>query len=125
MEIRVIFDQYVDVLRVMSGQPVNDTASLARGPDAAVDLGTEDGYDVVGFQVIGASAIIPFGQGYNAEADILTIGSTCDDPDLISENGEFVGYWESPGPGEVHDPIGVSLCNASKHLALVLASRAG
>jgi uncharacterized protein YuzE len=124
---RVIYDKEADVLRIIGEQPVADTASLLRGPDAAVDTATFGGYDVIGLIVIGASAYLPLGRGYDADRDILTIGETTDDPALVTENGDFVGYWEvcELGPDGLRDPIGVALRDASKHLAPVITSLTG
>ena len=123
---QVIYDQEADVLRIVNGQPISDTASLLRGPDVAVDVATFNGHDVIGFTVIGASAYLPLGLGYDAKSDILTIGETTDDPELITENGDFVGYWAAlnPEPDGFRDPIGVALRQASKYLAPVLAKSA-
>ena len=117
MRLTVTYDKKEDVLRVTSDQTGKTSAGLLRGPDAAVDLATEDGYDVVGLEVLGASALFSPGQGYDAKADTLIIGETSDDPRLTTENGDFVGYWEAANPGETRDPIGVALRHASKHLA--------
>ena len=120
MRITVTYDKKVDVLRVTSDQVGKTSAGLLRGPDAAVDLATEDGYDVVGLEVIGASALFPHGRGYDAKTDTLTIGETSADPQLTTENGDFVGYWEAADPGEIRDPIGVALRHASRHLAALV-----
>ena len=116
---RVSYDTENDVLRVWNGQKVADTASLLRGPDAAVDLGTHAGHDVVGFLVIGASAFLPFRVGYDVESDTLTIGETKDDPDLVTENGDLIGYWEidEVEPDSFMDPVGFAIRRASEHLA--------
>ena len=120
---KAIYDQAVDVLRIIDGQPVADTASLLRGPDVAVDVATCNGHDVIGFTVIGASAYLPLGLGYDAQSDILTIGETTIDPALITENGDFIGYWQvyADEPNGFRDPIGVALRQASKYLASVIA----
>ena len=124
---KVIYDQAVDVLRIIGGQPVADTASLLRGPDVAVDLATYDGHDVIGFTVIGASAYLPLGLGYDAQSDTLTIGETTDDPALITENGDFIGYWQvgANEPNGFRDPIGVALRQASRYLESVIALSLG
>ena len=121
---RATYDQENDVLRVLDGQPIVVTASFVRGPDAALHMATKNGYDVVGFIVIGASPYLPLGLGYDAESDTLTIGETTDDPALITENGDLVGYWELDPvePDGFQDPIGVALRHASVHLAEVVAA---
>ena len=119
----VIYDKEADVLRMGSGQPIKDTSGLLRGPDAAVDMATDGGCDVVGFILTGASAYLPLGLGYDPERDVLTIGETTDDPDLVTENGDFVGYWEVyvAEPGGVRLPVGVAVRRASMYLKKVLS----
>ena len=121
---QVTYDMVDDVLRVWNGQKAADGSSLLREFGTAVYLGTVDGHDVVGFEVIGASAYLPFGLGYDAESDTLTVGETTDDPDLVTENGDFIGYWEVDvlEPDRFRDPIGVAIRRVSEHLAPVLAA---
>ncbi len=122
---RASYDAQVRVLQVLNGQTVEVSASLIRGPDAAVHLGTHDGHDIVGFLVVGGSAFLPLGKrGYDPDTDTLTIGTATDDPDLVTENGDFIGYWEVDklDAKGFRDSIGVALRNASVHLAPVLAS---
>ena len=118
------YDAESNVLRVWNGQPIADTASLLRGPDAAVHLGTQGGHDVVGFLVVGASAHLRFEVGYDATSDVLTIGDTVDDPLLTTENGDLLGYWEvdEQEPDGFRDPVGVAIRHASKHLAPAIAA---
>ena len=91
---RVSYNEVDSVLHITTGKRAVDGASFLRGPDAAVLLGTLGGHDIVGLIVIGAAAYLPLGRGYDAERDILTIGETTDDTALITETGDFVGYWE-------------------------------
>ena len=105
-----------------------DSSSLLYDDDVVANLGAEDGRDVVGVLLLCASSYLPLGKrGYDAKTDTLTMGVTTDDPKLISECGEFVGYWdaESAEEGELQIPIGVALKRASVHLAEVSARIAG
>ena len=119
---RVIYDKEADVLRMITGHPIADTASFLRGPDVAVDLSTKNGHDVVGLTVIGASAYIPLAKGYDAEEDTLTIGETTSDPALVTDSGDFIGYWNVciDEFGDFMDPVGVLIRDASKHLSPVI-----
>ena len=116
---QVTYDAVDDVLRVWNGQKAADGSSLLREFGTAVYLGTVDGHDVVGFEVMGATAYLPFERGYDAASDTLTIGEMTDDPDLVTENGDFIGYWEvdEQTPDGFRDPIGVAIRRASVHLA--------
>ena len=108
---RVTYDKEVDGLRVWNGQEALDGASLLREFGTAVYQGSEDGYEVVGFEVLGATVYLPFGRGYDADSNTLTIGDTTDDPDLVTENGDFIGYWEvdQEEPDGFWNPVGVAL----------------
>lgn len=116
---KVSYDKDVDILYVGTGQNEATSASLLRELGTTVSLATKDGYDVIGFEVLGGSAYLPLGTGYDAASDTLTIGETTDNPNLVTENGDFLGYWEIDPeyPDDVRDPIGVALRQASKHLA--------
>ena len=125
---RVRYDQEVDILSVMMDTPEAICASLLDGPDIAVSLATEDGHDIVGLEVLGASAFIPLGKlGYDAETDILTMGRTTHDPELITKNGDIIGYWQvdEEDPDGFRDPIGVAIKRVSVHLETVSAELVG
>ena len=113
-----------DVLRIRNGQQIADTAGFLRGPDVAVHLGTMKGHDVVGLVVIGASAYLPLALGYDAESDVLTIGETTEARALMTENDDFVGYWQvdEEDPDGFRHPIAVAIRRASVHLAKVVAA---
>ena len=119
---RVHYDQEFSVLRVATGKHGQSGASLLDYPDIALELATVDGYDIVGLLVMGASAYLPLGTGYDAVADTLTLGERPERPDLTTETGDFVGYWRTHAgdPAGMKDPVGVTLRHASRHLAPVL-----
>ncbi|MCY4651927.1 MAG: DUF2283 domain-containing protein [Dehalococcoidia bacterium] len=124
----VLYDQQVDVLRIMTDTPEAICASLLYDHNIAVSLATEDGHDIVGLEILGASAFIPLGnRGYDAETDTLTMGRTTGDPDLITENGDLVAYWQvdEEYPDRFRDPVGVAIRRASVHLAKVSAELVG
>ena len=125
---RIIYDHEVNVLRVITETPDAVSASLLDDPSIAIDLATEEGHEIVGITVMGASAFIPLGnRGYDAQTDTLTMGRTTGDPDLITENGDLVAYWQvdEEDPEGFRDPIGVAVRQASVHLAKVSAELAG
>ena len=67
---------------------------------------------------------------YDPDTDTLTWGTTADDPEMVSQAGDLTAYWQpeedSDEDDPFFDPIGLSLRNASKHLApwFVLAAPA-
>ena len=119
MNLKVVFDREVDVLRLVTGEDGETSASLAGLEDVVVDLATADGHHIIGVEVMGGSAYLPLGKrGYDPETDTLTLGTAVSDPALITENGDIVGYWEADRiePDSFMDPVGVAIRQASKHL---------
>ena len=121
---RVRYDPEVDALRVTTDTPGVVSASLLdpEYDSVAVDLATEDGCEIVGLDVIWASTYLPLGKrGYDPGADTLLMGRSTCNPELITENGDLVGYWhvDKHEPGGYRDPIGVAIRRASVHLAKV------
>ena len=122
---RVTYDEEADVLYFYYPDCIQGAAEVfRRGPDVAVFPDLPHGYGITAVEVLGGSAYLPLGNGYDADLDILTIGETTDDPALISENGDFVGYWEidEDDPEGARDSIGVAIRRASIHMAQVSAS---
>ena len=119
---RVMYYGQDDVLYMEDGRSHVVGSELLRNPGTVVHLTTEDGHDISAVTVLGASAYLPLGVGYDAESDTLTIGETTEAPSLAIEAGDFVGYWEIDElwPDGFREPIGVALRQASKHLATVL-----
>ena len=121
---RVRYDPEVDALRITTDTLGVVSASLwdPEYHSVVADLATEDGHDIVGLEVLGASAFIPLGKlGYDTDTDTLTMGKTTTDPDLITENGDLIGYWrvDEYDPDGYRDPIGIAIRRASVHLAKV------
>ena len=124
---RVDYDDEFGVLRVDAAKRAV-SSSLHDNVNIYVHMATEDGRDIVGFAIMGAGYYLPLGKRcYDGKTDTLTLGDTTDAPELISECGDFVGYWdaESAEEGEYEIPIGVALKRASVHLAEVSAQIAG
>ena len=119
----VIYDKEADVLRMGTGQGgvVMDTSS--NQPGLAVGVATECGYDVVDFELLGASVYLPLGRGYDAERDILTIGDSTDDPELVTEGGDLVAFWkvDEMDPDGFLVLVGLDIRHASRYLKRVLS----
>ena len=122
---RVSYDREANVLHLTDGAPAATGASLLDDPGIVIELATGEGHDIVGLIVIGASAYLPLGDnGYDAKTDTLVLGAKTDDPALITENGDFVGYWQVDelAPEGFRDPVGVAIRRASTHLAAACAA---
>ena len=116
---RVSYDKESDIFYIC-GQERIHVEEIENG--VVVDLVGDDPQfpcQLSGIEVMGASKILPLGKdGYDPESDTLTLGETASNPDRITENGDFVGYWgEDPYDLEEYVVIGVSLRRASKYLA--------
>lgn len=121
---RVRYDPEVDALRITTDTSGVVSSSLwdPEYDSVAVDLATEDGCEIVGLDVMWASTYLPLGKrGYDPDADTLLMGRSTCDPELITENGDMVGYWrvDEYDPDGFRDPIGVAIRRASVHLAKV------
>ena len=122
----VDYDQEANVLTMITGELSATSASLLCDPGIVVDLTESEGHDIVGVLVMGASAYLPLKKGYDPKTDTLLLGKRVESPDLITETGDFVGFWHvhCGEPGGFMDPVGVLIRDASKHLASVCASSA-
>ena len=126
---RVRYDPEVDALRVTTETPEAVCESLwdPEHHDVVVDLAAEDGLDIVGLDVMWASIYLPLGKrGYDAKTDTLLMGRATTEPELISENGDIIGYWErdKDEPDGCLNPIGVAINRASVHLGRVVPKHA-
>ena len=115
----------VDLLYFSTGTPDVGGSDILTAPGVVVFVGTEDGHDVVGIEIIGGSAYLPLGlplgkRGYDAKTDTLMLGEKCEKSDLITKNDDFVAYWQVdeafPDEGFL-EPIGVEIRNVSAHIA--------
>ena len=131
----VYYDDEVDALRITTDafriaadKDEGTSPPLWYNDDIVVDLATEDGHDIVGLGILCASLYLPLGKkGYDAETDTLLMGDSTSDPALITENGDFIGYWkvdEDYSDGFLY-PIGVVVKRASVHLTDVMAAPSG
>ena len=136
MTLRVSYDPKFDILYVSAGAPCYDGASIADMFEVVAEIKTRDGYDVAGLIIQGAAdylypAFVP-NQGkppapggdnplsrYDPDTDTLTLGFTAEAPELITQDNPYlVAYWQRDSEDADYFPlIGVSILNASKHLA--------
>ena len=136
MNLRVSYDQEFDILYANTGERCYDGASITDLFDVAAEIKTKGGYDLAGLIIMGDTYYLspwfipvqearPANAGdrqlssYNPATDTLTFGFTTDDPAMITQDNEYlVGYWQpDPEDADYFPLIGVSLLNASKHLA--------
>ena len=136
MQLRVSYDPEFDILYVNTGETCYDGASIEDLDEVVAEIKTKGGYAVAGLIIQGAAHCLypPFvlnrgnppaaGGGsrlcrYDADTDTLTLGFTAAAPEMITQdNAYLVGYWQrDPEDADYFPLIGVSLLDASKHLA--------
>ena len=123
MELYGHYDKESDLLAIRTGEKQTVGSSAEYDPNLVVFVATEEGHDIVGFEVIGGGgAYLRMELGYDADADTLTIGRTADEPSLRTENGTLVAHWKKhdADPSGFMDPIGVTVKNAKAVLAGVV-----
>ena len=127
-----------DILRISTGDKAVDGATLWDAVNVEVDIGTSGGHDIVGFSVLSASASVsPYfapahikglrqaekgnpNVRYDTETDTLTFGVSVSNPLHRTSDGDYiVGHWkpDDTDSSAFWDIVGVSLKEASKHLA--------
>ena len=58
MSLQVRYDPDVDILTVWTGQQIAASSSVEDSESLIVDFGKEDGFDVVGFELLGAAKLL-------------------------------------------------------------------
>ena len=137
MNLRVSYDPESDVLHISAGQK-SDGATPMEEPELdliAIEAAGEDNRNLVGVIMIFASSYVapyfrsrrenapprvgnPEITAYDRATDTLTWGITTAAPDMVSQAGDLIAYWRpDPEDETFFEAIGLSLLNASKHLA--------
>lgn len=118
-EMKVAYDKQHDLLDLSTGVHIIDGSSIEEDVGVVLHFGTDGGCDIVAVSIMGASYW--FKRGYDEASDTWLLGDTTSDPSLITNDGDFIGYWKPDefDPDELPDPIGIKINHASKHLASV------
>lgn len=113
---KAIYEKQDDLLYLSYGERAKDGASLEADSGVMLDIGTDDGCDIVAITIMGASSW--FDKGFNEASDKWLIGDMTDDLEMVTINGDFVGHWQPDryDPSEAPDPIGVEIRHVSKHV---------
>ena len=141
MKLIVRYDPEADVLDIGTGR-ISYGATPLEGEELgfiAVESVGENDRDIAGVLIIFAASYMapyfrlrrekapprvgnPEHTRYDRETDTLSWGTTTDDPEMVSQAGDLTAYWQldpclSEADEPFFEPIGLSLRNASKHLA--------
>ena len=113
---KAVYEKQDDLLYLSYGVCAKDGASLEDDPGVMLDMGTDGGCDIVAVTIMGAASW--FNKGFDEASDKWLIGDTTDDLEMVTINGDFVGYWQPDryDPNEVPDPIGVEIKHVAKHV---------
>ena len=61
MSLKVRYDPEVDILTIWTGRQIATSSTVEKTESLIVDFGNEDGFDVVGFELLGAKKVLaPF-----------------------------------------------------------------
>ena len=139
MDLRVGYDEEVDILRLYTGVNIAVSSSIDFG--LVADYGSEDGYDVVGIELMSAKNLIaPLCAGsskdllglreieskgsswtseYDPEADVLRIGTAREVEFPYRVSDALIAHmgFEDRSNREAYDLVGFELHNASEYLA--------
>ena len=119
MKLDLSYDPETDALALGSGHRRRTSVLLESEGHIVIDLPDEESRVVVGLEIFGISAYLPLGRrGYCKATDMLTIGDDVESATVIAENEDLIAYWrfDDSDPGDMA-PVGLSLRNASRHLA--------
>lgn len=135
MKLKIRYDQEVDILTIVTGLNIATSSSVEFGLIA--DYGSEDGYDVVGIELLSAGKLIaPFcalnpadriklqeiaasikslKTDYNNGTDILTIKTSRNVEFSFAVGENLIAYmgYENAAYQENYDVVGIELRNAS------------
>ena len=114
---KVTYEKQDDLLDLSYGGQMTTGASIEDDTGVVVHLGTDGGCDIVAVTIMGAASW--FNKGFDEASDKWLIGDTTDDLEMVTINGDFVGYWQPDryDPNEVPDPIGVEIKHVAKHVS--------
>ena len=92
---KAVYEKQDDLLYLSYGVRAKDGASLEDDPGVMLDMGTDGGCDIVAVTIMGAASW--FNKGFDEASDKWLIGDTTDDLEMVTINGDFVGYCSRTG----------------------------
>jgi hypothetical protein len=58
MTLKIKYDEILDILTIWTGNEIATSSTVEGSESLIVDFGNEDGFDVVGFELLGASGLL-------------------------------------------------------------------
>ena len=123
MTLKVVYDKEVNILTLSTGEEGFTSTSLPDFWHIVLDLVSMESRYVVAVELAGASAFLPLGKrDYDDLKDQLVLGSVMEDAH-IETNGDIQTLWVpyKDDPDSFMDPVGVIICNASRHLGQIVS----
>ena len=123
MSLRVKYSPEDDILLLDTSEKGEGSWDVEGHYWTVIDLPFGGGYRPVALEIMFASDLMPLeiNGGYCSETDTLFIGEGKDAATFVEENGDLAAYWRQDDDLDDLSLVAVSLRNASKHLAPVIA----
>ena len=124
MSLRVQYSPKDDIVLLATSEKGEGSCDVEGHYWAVIILPFGGGYKPVALDIMFASDLMPLetNSGYCSETDTLLIGEGKGAATLIEENGDLAAYWCPDDTPDDLSLVAVSLRNASKHLASVIAN---
>ena len=126
MSLRVKYSPEDDIVSLDTSEKGEGSCDVEGHYWTVIDLPFGGGYKPVALEIMFASDLMPLEKnaGYCSETDTLVIGEENCAATLVEKNGDLAAYWRPDDDPDDLSLVAVSLRNASKHLAPVIASLA-
>ena len=97
MTLQVRYDAEVDILTVWTGHKIATSSTVEDSESLIVDFGAEDGFDVVGFELLGAAKLLaPYFETVGREMSDQGKSSGTDLRDNGKPDGGMDGVEDTP-----------------------------
>ncbi len=126
MSMQTRYSQEDDIVLIATSERGEGSCDVEGHYWTAVVLPFGGGYKPVALEIMFVSDLMPLGanEGYSADTDALLIGQGKRAATLVEENHDLAAYWCADDDPDDLNLVAVSLRNASKHLAPVIAASA-
>ncbi len=127
MSLRIRYSREDDIVFLSTSERGEGSYDVEGDCWTAIDVPVGGGYKPVALEIMFVSKLMPLetNGGYCPQTDTLVIGGSEEVATLVEENGDLAAYWCADDAPDDLSLVAVSLRNASKHLAPVMAQLVG